>query len=232
MKQIKLTFAAILVVCWIACASTSAFASSAGWAEAYLDFASIQLNLNSNITTSISYYASAQYADQTNTSSSTKEALIEVNTDNWAWAEADVADDYEDIYAGVSVDNPATATTSDAIAEYGISFTAAEAGTFTISINYDFEISASSTAYAEAIVYLLINDKEYDSDSIYFDAYNGMSNDLDGLEALTCSYSYGEGEEVNIVLGAEAYASAVPVPGAGLLLGTGLVILGAVRRKN
>ena len=232
MKQIKLTFAAILALCWIACASTGAFASSSGWAEASLDFSSIKLDLDSNITTSISYYAYAQYADQTETSLSTSEALIEVNTDNWAWAEADVADDYEDIYAAVSVDNPAKSIASDAIAEYGISFTADQDGTLTISINYDLEIAASSTAYAEAIAYLVINGDKYDSDNIYFDAYNGMSDGLDVLGTLTCTYSYSVGDTVNILLGAESYASAVPEPGTGLLLSTGLMLFAAIRRKN
>lgn len=232
MKQIKLTFAAILAICWIVCASTSAFAGFSGWATTSLDYASIELDLGSNVTSSSSYYAYAQYGDQTDTSSSSNEALIEMNTDNWAWAEADTADAYEDIYAGVSVDNPATATTSNAIAEYGISFIAAEAGTLAISIDYELEIGTSSTAYAQALAYLAINGETYDSASIDFYAYNGMSKDLSDLGTLTSTYSYSKGEEVTILLGADAYASAVPVPGAGLLLSTGLIVLAAIRRKN
>ncbi|MCG8551310.1 MAG: VPLPA-CTERM sorting domain-containing protein [Desulfobacterales bacterium] len=232
MKQIKFTFAALTAVCWILCTSTSAFAAFSGWATASLDYASIELDLGSNVTSSISYYAFAQYGDQTDTSSSASEALIEIDTDNWAWAEADTADSYEDIYAGVSVDNPATATISNAIAEYGISFTAAEAGTLAISIDYDLEIGASSTAYAEALAYLTINGETYDSAGIDFYAYNDMSKELSDLGTLTYSYSYTAGEEVTILLGADAYASAVPVPGAGLLLSTGLIVLAAIRRKS
>lgn len=232
MKQIKLTFAAILAVCWIACASNSAFANSTGWAEAYLDYSSIDIALGSDVTPTITYYAYAQYSDQTDTSSSTSEALIEVNTDNWAWAEADVADDYEDIYSSVSVDNPATATTSDAIAEYGISFTATEAGTLTISIDYNLEIDTSNMGYAEALAYLSINDETYDSANINFYAYNGMNKNLSDLGTLTHTYKYNVGEEVTILLGTEAYATAVPEPCTGLLLSMGLMGLAAIRRNS
>ena len=231
MKQIKLIFAAIIAVCWSVCASTNAFASCYGWATAYLDNSSIVLDLGSNVTSTISYYAYAQYGNQTDTSSSTSEALVEVSADNWAWAEADIADDYQDIYAAVSIDNPATDITSNAIAEYGISFTAAQAGTLTISIDFDLEIDTSSTAYAEALAYLTINDEEYDSASIDFYAYNGMSKHLNDLGTLTSTYTYSEGEKVTILLGADAYA-AVPVPGAGLLLSTGLIVFAAIKRKN
>lgn len=232
MKQIKFIFAAIIAVSWSVCASTSAFASFSGWAAASLDYSSVVLDLGSDATPSISYYAYVQYGNQTDTSSSASEALIEINADNWAWAEADIADDYQDIYSAVCVDNPATATASNAVAEYGISFTAAQAGTLTVSIDYNLEIDTSSVAYAQAIAYLAINDEEYDSASIDFDAYNGMSKYLSDLGTLTYTYSYSEGEAVNIVLGADAYASAVPVPGAGLLLSTGLIVLAAIRRKN
>lgn len=239
MKPIKLIFAAVMAACLIACVSSSTFAASYGYATASLDYSSISLDLGSNVTTSVSYYAYADYGDASQQSATAAEALIEVNEDNWSWAEADVADDYEDIYAGVSVDSVATATTSEAIAEYGISFTATQAGTLTISINYELELDALSdvssriqNAYAEALVYLSINDTQYDSATVFFDAYNGMSVEDGDLGTLTYTYSYSAGDTVSLVLGAQAYADAVPVPGTGLLLGTSLMILAVFRRRR
>ena len=137
-----------------------------------------------------------------------------------------------------------TNTLADSLAKtkigyYG-TYTAETAGTFTISYTYNlgYRINAQAGEYASALSLAAIEiGDESAMDSIGASAFNGESSyvENDNYKTLVLNYDLEAGESISFAAYTfiQADTSApVPVPGAFVLLGTGLLGLAGTMRKR
>ena len=240
MKHLKLALLGIISAFFVVCASVNAFADTDSFAYAVFDYDAFNITSTGGGSQSIAdliAYAEIQGSDD----SGLQEAYLQ-GTSTEAWGEVNVNEtdvEYQDLYSHAYVEAPEAY-------EYAYSSTTVEGtykattdGTLTISIEYYLGIEvgadAGDIAGAWSAVTLTVEGEALYYNLLDFTAYNDLSKeDETPWYTIDVSLDILADQTISFTLTGESYADAgpVPVPGTGLLLGAGLFVLAAIRRRD
>ncbi|WP_020587996.1 VPLPA-CTERM sorting domain-containing protein [Desulfobacter curvatus] len=241
MKKIKLSLTAAIAAVSIAIfaiSAPSAFATTTSWAFSSFDYDSFDISFNGGaVSSNLTLTANAEANGLTNAGT---EALVETGV-AYAYGEVDRVEDSE-LYSEAAIDAVANDEYAYAATMVSGTYTATAAGTLTFSVDYQLGIGgdADGTDITDvwAGVSLLIDDEVTLMDDLEFSWYGDLADLYNGeitpWRELTMSLELDANETISFALVGESYADVnpVPVPGAGLLMTTGLIGLAAIRRKK
>lgn len=241
MRKLKhaLLGAALLVSLFAVAPSASLAAFADAWAA--IDRGSISMVFNGEAVPIQGYIIDA-YAQAGDNSAQAMGWILEAIAQEdpgqyWGWSGADETDLYTAAYVEGSGDFSGLAYGE---ALWNGLYTAPQEGTLSISFDYylwyevSSEVGEMTYAYADPGVSLTIGDQSVSSDPFFFgEAFNGMSFDVDMPGNLSLIYDLAAGETVDFeaLVSSQSEISAVPVPAAVWLLGSGLLGLCGIRKR-
>lgn len=240
MKHLKLALLGIISAFFVVCATVNAFADTDSFAYAVFDYDTFSITSTGEGSHSIgdlTAYAEIQGSDDSNS----QEAYLQ-GTSTEAWGEVNVAEagvEYQDLYSHAYVEAPDVYEYAYASTTFEGTYTATTDGTVTISIQYylgiDVIADTGDIAGAWSAVTLTVDDEALYYDELDFTAYNDLSyEDETPWYTIEVCLDLSADQTILFTLSGESYADAgpVPVPGAGLLLGAGLFVIAAIRRRD
>ena len=238
MKQIKITLIGIISAFMVVCAASSASAATEAFSNAIIDYSSFNVSYSGTGSYSINSFTAWAETSSSNVEDSA-DARIQLtdtggNETLDSWGSIDF-DEFNELYSHAYVTNIVDYALSGA--EASGTYTAESAGTLTLSASYYIEAQAwaamGGSASVETLAYLFIGDED-SVVSYNFSAYGELTTDYDlGWLTIEFDVDLEEGDVVAFGVGTETLAKvcSVPVPGAGFLLGAGLMALAGFRRK-
>ena len=240
MKHFKLGLLGIVSALFVVCASVNAFAETSSFAYAVFDYDTFSITSTGDGSQSIADLTAYAEIEGSDYSGSPEAYLQGTSTEAWGEVNVNEADaEYQDLYSHAYVEAPDVYEYAYASTTVEGTYTATTDGTLTISIDYYLGIEvgadAGDIAGAWSAVTLTVGNEELYYDLLDFTAYNDLSKeDETPWYTIEVSVDILADQTICFTLTGESYADAgpVPVPGTGLLLGAGLFVLAAIRRRD